>query len=74
MQPIPYVTPYNMQLNLLPLNENNLLVKNERLYTVVKSLLESYYLSAKDPIIVPNNMLEPKPAMNSSSISCFVIE
>lgn len=31
------------------------------------------YLSAIEPTTVPKRRLEPKPATNSSSISCFVI-
>jgi len=34
---------------------------------------QTYYLSATDPTNVPKTMLEPKPATNNTSMSCFDI-
>ena len=33
----------------------------------------TYYLSAKDPMTVPKNMLDPNPTTKSSSMSCVLM-
>ncbi len=65
MQESEYITPKAIQRFLRPLNEFVFVGSN-----VSRGKRDNkYYLSAMEPIKVPNSMLEVNPAMNKSAMS-----